>query len=144
MHSQTRRAGMSLVETLVVIGIIAVLIGLLLPAVAKVRQAAHRVANQNNLKQLGLAVHNYAAQHGNTPGAYENVLAMDRNSNLYKALSLYRILFPYLELNINSVQERYKQFIDPADPTTDSYERPISYAANAYGQGYRTTRAGIP
>ena len=151
-----KRTGFTLIELLVVIAIIAILVALLLPAVQQAREAARRSQCKNNLKQLGVALHNYLDTHSVFPpgatvdlsvtatgnntswGVHGRILPFISESNLANEIDLSKAWDGQLAISGIKVDT----FACPSDPKSDLARdpgsgRPILYPTN-YGFNYGT------
>jgi type II secretory pathway pseudopilin PulG len=134
----SRRSGITLLEFLVVVGILSVLLALLLSAVVMVREAALAAQSKNQLRQIALATHEFADAH------HDRLPSLNGRGGFRRYyLSVFGAILPYIEGGTIAQQLRthpgqyipVKMYLSPADPTLDAAlaarEEVCSYAANA-------------
>jgi prepilin-type processing-associated H-X9-DG protein/prepilin-type N-terminal cleavage/methylation domain-containing protein len=149
--SRARRVGFTLVELLVTLGVIAILVALLLPAVQSAREASRRVSCVNNLKQLALSMHSYAASYQCLPMGDSGVSGFSFHTTILPYIEN-RVLFDsinfqgtaresdYDEVNGTAAHVSVSGFLCPSDSLkTYSYQQGTNYAGSV---GYAPQKYG--
>ena len=147
--------GFTLVELLVVIAIIGILVGLLLPAVQAAREAARRMSCSNNMRQIGLATHNYESAHRRLPSsgqgtnfstsppsttfdmhsAFTAILPFVEQSNIYEQMDL-RVAYNATPQNISAAKHVVNAFICPSNAWRPSPKDADGFGCTDYGPIY--------